>query len=183
MKIGTKSLLIGAHQIFLHPITVTLAWIELYGLPSWKELICICIHDWGYWNCSDIDGVGQGADHPFLAARIAYEYLDNNVGWMARGDSYSALCLYHSREIANEYKTKPSKLCWADKLSVKFDPWWLYLPRVILSGEIKEFRILAEKLGEVPNSASNKEWYLWAQKRMIRKAYSMDARPAYEKGS
>lgn len=182
MKIGTKSLLIGAHQIILHPVTVTLAWIELYGIPNWKELVCICIHDWGYWNCSDIDG-NEGKWHPYLAARLADKYLDGQRGWLGYPDTYSGLCLFHSRDAAKEGFMPPSKLCWADKLSVKFDPWWLYLPRVILSGEIKEFRILAEKLGEVPNSASNKEWYLWAQERMIRKAYSMDARPAYEKGS
>lgn len=181
MKLGTKSLLIGAHQILWHPVTVTLAWIELYGLPNWKELVCICIHDWGYCGCQDIDGI-EGENHPWLAAHIADYLLDGRTG-LIQDESYSLLCLSHSRDMAKKMKQPPSKLCWADKLSVKFDPWWLYLPRVILSGEIKEFRILAEKLGEVPNSASNKEWYLWAQERMIRKAYSMDTRPAYEKGS
>jgi len=47
MKVGTKSLLWGVHQIFWHPLTVTLAWRELYKKwPSWKEFVCIFIHDW-----------------------------------------------------------------------------------------------------------------------------------------
>jgi len=23
---------------------------------DWKEIICIFIHDWGYWFCADMDG-------------------------------------------------------------------------------------------------------------------------------
>ena len=31
----------------------------------------------------------------------------------------------------------------ADKLAVVYEPWWFYLPRVLLSGEIHEYMALA----------------------------------------
>ena len=180
MKVGTKSVLFGVHQFIWHPFCVYLAWCELYGLPNWKELVCIVIHDWGYWGCSNMDGVGEGADHPFLAARLAYKYLDGDVGWMARDNSYSALCLYHSRGTAKGYKSEPSKLCWADKLSIKYDPWFFYLLRATLSGEIKEYRKRADEFGEIKFDKTNIEWYWWSHDRMIRKAYNHDTTPPYE---
>jgi hypothetical protein len=178
MQIGTKSLIFGAHQFLWHPIAVFLAWCKLYGLPNWKELVCIVIHDWGYWGCSDIDGE-NGNHHPYLAARIAGKYLDDNNYWHGE---YGKLCLCHSRYCAKENFMEPSELCWADKLSVKYDPWWLYLPRVIISGEIKEFRQRADDFGECRKNKSNREWYLWVQERMIRKAYNRDVRVAYHRG-
>jgi hypothetical protein len=197
MKVGTKSLLVGAHQFLWHPITVTLAWRELYEKwPNWKEMICIIVHDWGYLGCSDIDGK-EGEEHPYKGAEIV-TFLDHNFymgtgelpgddKWLTKSKEiewkYYFLALRHSRNMANRYHKEPSKLCWADKLSVKFDPWFLYLPRVLLSGEIKEYRKSAADFGEIPLSASDKEWYLWARKRMIHKAYTRDSRPAYTEGS
>jgi hypothetical protein len=181
MNVGTKSLLIGAHQFLWHPIVVLLAWHELYGWPNWKELVCIVIHDWGYWGLPDVDGE-EGIWHPDRAAWIANRWLDGYTGVISDGD-YGTLCLHHSRYIANINGKQPSKLCWADKLSVKFDPWWLYLPRVVLSGEIHEYRKRAAEFGEIPLSASHVEWYKWAQARMIKKAYNRDIRPSYTVGS
>ena len=75
MQVGTKSLLFGVHQIFWHPLTVTLAWKELYKTwPSWKEFVCIFIHDWGYWGCPNMDGE-EGENHPVWAAKFAAKYL------------------------------------------------------------------------------------------------------------
>ena len=42
---------------------------------------------------------------------------------------------YHSRFLAKRHGRRPSRLCAADKLAVALEPWWLYLPRVIASGE------------------------------------------------
>ena len=39
----------------------------------------------------------------------------------------------------------PSKLCYADKMSLCLEPGWLYLLRVNLSGEIKEYMRLARE--------------------------------------
>lgn len=182
MNVGTKSLLVGAHQFIWHPVTVFLAWNELYGLPNWKELVCIIIHDWGYWGCPNMEGE-EGKLHPFRAAHIANKWLDPfHQGWGFPG-TYMHLCLFHSRSLAADQHTEPSKLCWADKLCVKFDPWWLYLPRVWMSGEFKEYREVAAKAELFPRDTSDKEWYEWARERMMRKAYSQDTRPPYQEGS
>lgn len=149
MKVGKKSLLFGVHQFIWHPLTVLLAWWKLYGRPSWKEAFCILIHDWGYWFSSDMDGP-EGRRHPEFAARLAGTLF---------GSKYNLLCLYHSRHYARNTGAEPSKLCWADKLSIIFEPWWLYLPRAWLSGELKEYRQVAAKAGFIPLSASNRQWF------------------------
>jgi hypothetical protein len=48
-------------------------------------------------------------------------------------------CLYHSRFYAKRDEKPYSKLCVADKLAFCLEPWWFYLPRAILSGEIREY--------------------------------------------
>lgn len=49
LTLGTKTLLFGVHQIFIHTIMVTWAWRRLYkSWPNWREFVCICIHDIGY---------------------------------------------------------------------------------------------------------------------------------------
>jgi len=167
MKVGTKSLLFGVHQFIWHPFTVVLAWNELYGMPNWKEILCIFFHDWGYFGRSNMDG-DEGSTHPELGARIILRLLKDN--------DYYELCLYHSRsytELVNEriavsgIRHKPSKLCWADKLSIKYDPWFLYIPRAILSGEITEYRVMAAKNGYIPMNAPHRSWYQWASSRFI----------------
>jgi len=174
ISVGTKSLLFGVHQFLLHPISVTLAWRDLYGIwPNWREFICIFIHDWGYWGCPNMDGP-EGEEHPKYGARLAYRHL---------GIYWYYFCITHSRYFAAKLRMEPSKLCWADKLAIKYDPWWTYLPRAVLSGEIHEYRKLAANFGETPLSTSNIEWYKWAQKRMIKKAYARDTRLAYMEGS
>jgi hypothetical protein len=99
----------------------------------------------------------QGEKHPEFAARLALMWLDVD---------YSKLCLYHSRHYARNAGIEPSKLCWADKLSILYDPWWLYLSRAIMSGEIKEYRKLAADTGFVPLSATNREWFEWIKDRL-----------------
>ena len=162
MKMGTKSLLFGVHQFIWHPITVFLAWRYLYGMPTWKEAVCIFIHDLGYWGSSDMDGE-EGIKHPEWAARWAYNHLDRqyepydlpNVHFI-----YYDLCLYHSRNYARMHSAAPSKLCWADKFCYKYDPVWFYVIRAELSGEIAEYRNL-------PNNKNFKgttaEWYRHAR--------------------
>ncbi len=70
MKIGTKSLLFGAHQVFIHPIFVAWAWVKLYGW-TWNPAhwVAFVVHDWGYWGKPDMDGE-QGESHPYLGAKI-----------------------------------------------------------------------------------------------------------------
>jgi hypothetical protein len=155
MTTGTKSLLFGVHQFLIHPFVVWLAWISLYKrLPTWKETVCIIIHDWGYWGKAKMDDA-EGEKHPEVGAKIAL-YLFKDSKW-------SFFCLYHSRHYARHFKVEPSRLCWADKYSITFEPWWLYLPRAWLSGELEEYRHSAANAGFIPLTASHRRWYQWAQ--------------------
>lgn len=159
MKRGTKSILFGVHQFLWHPLTVFLAWIWLFrSLPTWREAVCILIHDWGYWDKPNMDGA-EGELHPELGARIAGRLF---------GSEYHDLCLYHSRHYARNAGKEPSRLCWADKVSILCDPWWLYLPRAMASGELQEYRAIAAGTGFISLRASNREWYRWLQKRLVK---------------
>lgn len=157
MKRGTKSLLFGVHQFLLHPLTVFFAWVWLYRkLPTLKETVCIVIHDWGYWGKPNMDGA-EGENHPEVGARIAGRLF---------GKEYHDLCLLHSRHYARNAGKEPSLLCWADKMSILCEPWWMYLPRALASGELHEYRIIADGTGFVPLSATHREWYRWIQDRL-----------------
>lgn len=149
MRKGTLSLLFGVHQFLIHPLVVWLAWRKLYGFPGWRECICIFIHDWGYWGLKNMDDI-LGKNHPLLGARIASFLF---------GEKYKNLCMYHSRYFANIWQTVPSKLCWADKLSIVYERWWTYLPRAWVSGELKEYREDCARKGFIPLSTSHREWF------------------------
>jgi hypothetical protein len=156
MKTGTKSLLFGVHQFLWHPLTVLIAWHHLYGRPSWRELVCIIIHDWGYWGSPNMDG-DEGERHPEWAAKVANQLF---------GKKYHDLCLYHSRHYARRLNAEPSLLCWADKLSSIYEPMWFYLLRARLSGELAEYRKLASAY--IPLSSSDQKWFQWVQERLIK---------------
>jgi hypothetical protein len=55
------------------------AWKSLYDHPNWREVICIIIHDWGYWYAPNMDGL-EGQRHPELGARIARRLLGDEYG-------------------------------------------------------------------------------------------------------
>jgi len=130
MKIGTKSLLFGAHQFILHPVLVFIGWWMLYGFPFDPRLwIAFIIHDWGYWGKPNMDGA-EGKDHPYWAA----EFMDQWFGY-----DWGDLCLYHSRTTAVECNERPSKLCAADKMVTSLTPGWLYLPMARATGELEEY--------------------------------------------
>jgi hypothetical protein len=158
MKIGTKSLLFGIHQIFWHPFVVCRAWLYLYGRPSFKELICIFIHDWGYFGKPNLDGerMDEGKYHPALGAKIA--------GMLFSHKEY-LLCAGHSRSYAKLVHVDISKLCWADKLSFAFEPCWFYLLRARLSGELKEIRSNPE-YGLTPDIC-DKDWFHISKQKII----------------
>ena len=179
MKIGQKSLLIGAHQFIIHPTMLAIAWTKLYGFPwDFRLWVSFIIHDWGYWNCSDMDGA-EGKQHPYLGANIMhflfdrYEsvehvncfldgciaHVDARANWdrwslcsmgccvhrMERSTHWLDFTLFHSRTIAKWCGVPHSRLCVADKYVFCIEPWWLYLPRVVLSGEIHEYLEEARK--------------------------------------
>jgi hypothetical protein len=183
MKVGTKSVLFGVHQFLWHPITVLFAWIELYGLPNWKELACIFVHDLGYWGKPNMDGE-EGEKHPEWGAQWAFDHLDNRCypySMVFDPFVYYELCMYHSRTTASKYGVNPSKLCWADKLSIKYDPWWFYILRARLTGEINEYRRDAiSKIGTIRESSTDREWFAWARERGMRAAMDQNPASAYE---
>lgn len=130
MKVGTKSVLWGAHQFAIHPWFVAAAWTRLYGFPwNYRLWIAFFLHDLGYWGKLNMDGP-EGELHPVWAAY-----------WMGRwfGLPWCDFCLYHSRFLSKQQGQPYSRLCVADKLAVAMEPWWFYLPRAIASGEIVEY--------------------------------------------
>lgn len=159
MKIGTKSVLFGAHQFIIHPIFVAIAWWRLYGLPLDPRLwLSFFLHDMGYIGMPNIDGP-EGEQHPYFAARI--------MGRMF-GSIWFDFCLFHSRFMAKRHRKQFSRLCVADKLSVVLEPWWLYLPRVILSGEINEYMALSKKrsnkyFGINDSTDNRRKWFASVQ--------------------
>lgn len=170
MKLGTKSVLFGVHQFIWHPITVYIAWLMLYRkLPSWRETVCIIVHDWGYWGKPNMDGP-EGEAHPVGGALIAKRLM---------GDTEYELCLCHSRHYARTKGLSPSKLCWADKACFMYDPWWLYLPRAWLTGELAEYRKTCSDCGFIPITATHRQWWQCCYERfdVISKAQHGDAVP------
>lgn len=133
MKVGTKSVLFGAHCFFIHPVFVFIAWWKLYGFPWDPRLwVAFFVHDLGYWGKPNMDGP-EGKSHVELGAKIMGIF----------GKEWADFTRYHSRFYVKKDKVKHSKLCIADKLSITLEPHWLYLPRVNWAGEIKEYMSLA----------------------------------------
>jgi hypothetical protein len=133
MKIGTRSLLFGAHQFVLHPFFLALAWWKLYGFPADPRLwVAFIVHDWGYFGLPNMDG-DEGQRHPELGGRI-----------MARlfGQQWGDFTRLHSRYYAKLENREPSPLCAADKLVLLVTPRWLYLPSVQATGEANEYLAL-----------------------------------------
>lgn len=168
MKVGTKSVLFGAHSLLIHPWFVALAWWKLFGFPIDPRLwLAFWVHDLGYWKAPNMDGT-EGEMHVFFGARImgVFDADVYNVwfGWkherfarlvdrlFGKGApnwydvdhpkgrrTWYCFSFYHSRFMAKRYGTPHSMLCVADKYACALEPAWLYLPRVILSGEVKEY--------------------------------------------
>lgn len=131
MKVGTKSVLFGAHQFLIHPWFVAAAWWMLYGFPYDPRLWCaFFVHDLGYVGKPNMDGV-EGEQHVVFGAELLGLFF---------GAEWEDFCLYHSRFWCKKESHKPSKLCFADKLAICLEPWWFYLPRARLSGEILEYK-------------------------------------------
>jgi hypothetical protein len=144
MKIGTKSLLFGAHALWLHPFMVAWAWTKIYGFPFDPRLwFAFFLHDIGYWGKPDIDGP-EGKTHPLAGAFFMHILFDRPSSVWKRFDDWAGrdwfnLCVGHSRWYAQTSGIPVSRLCAADKASFALTPCWLYLPMVCLSGEIDEF--------------------------------------------
>lgn len=185
MKIGTKSVLFGAHCFFLHPFFVFAAWWKLYGFPYDPRLwVAFFVHDLGYIGKPNMDGE-EGELHPHFGANIMHLLFDWPKKTIFKGYvtitepcfKWHDFTLYHSRFLAKKNGAHFSKLCVADKLAIALTPYWLYLPMVNLTGEINEYMKLSkarEAGGEQKNAnmeidqSSQKKWYLSIQQYMTK---------------
>lgn len=132
MKVGTKSVLFGAHAFWLHPWFVAAAWWKLYGFPWDPRLwVAFFVHDLGYWGKAQMDDE-EGERHPEFGARMMNIF---DLG----GPHWRDMALYHSRFYARRDGREPSRLCVADKLSICLTPFWIYYPMARLSGELQEY--------------------------------------------
>lgn len=169
MTLGTKTLLFGVHQIFIHPLMVTIAWIHLYGkIPGWRELICIFIHDWGYWGKKDLKGA-EGDTHPLLGAKIARKLF---------GKEWENFILGHSTFYARRNNIPVSPLMAPDKYWHCMVPLWFYKILSVPTGEFKHYRELKHARQVAEDHDSDAQWWEKLQKVCKEKAdgtYKIDA--------
>ena len=92
------------------------------------------------------------------------------------GEKWYWFTLLHSRFMAREYDLEVSKLCYADKLSIKYESKWFYSLRVKLSGEyleyfelMRSYRRQSDKWLTSFKKRQNalSEWFDWAKGHMI----------------
>lgn len=156
MKVGTRSVLFGAHCFILHPWFVAWGWWKCYGFPFDPRLwVAFFVHDLGYFGKPNMDGA-EGELHPYFGAKI--------MGFLF-GKEWFYFTLHHSRFLAKKNNAQYSKLCVADKLAIALTPAWLYLPMVKATGEIKEYMKDAYKNtnGEIKVQESEKLWFKGVQ--------------------
>jgi hypothetical protein len=109
---GPRSMVFGYHNIILHGLFVSLAWIKIYRkVPTAREFICILLHDIGYIFQDEVDSVND--KHPLLGANICGKLF---------GHKYYNLCIGHSRAFAVKRDVELSKLCYADKYCILIMP-------------------------------------------------------------
>jgi hypothetical protein len=135
MRVGTKSVLFGAHAFFLHPLAVLLGYVCVYGVPRDPRLLLgILVHDVGYWGMDSVEGEDSD-NHVELGGRIMDRLCGRQWGDFVRR---------HSRSWCERHRESYSRLCVADKLAFVITPAWLYLPMAGASGELGEYMAVAD---------------------------------------
>ena len=70
MKVGTKSVIGGAHCFLLHPFFVAWGWNRLFGFPmDPRQWFAFALHDIGYIGRGDMDGP-EGEDPGLIAHHV-----------------------------------------------------------------------------------------------------------------
>lgn len=82
----------------------------------------------------------EGKLHPIRSARIMLRILKFFRAGRVNRFVWTREVANHSRSLCCAAGVSPSVLCWADKLSMVYDPEWFYLLRATLSKEILEYR-------------------------------------------
>lgn len=135
MRVGTKSILFGAHSFLVHPFALFESWRRLYGFPWDLRLwVVFFVHDLGYWSRASMDGAGSEA-HVELGAIVMEKLF---------GRRWGDLCRRHSRKWCIRHGQSYSRLCVADKLAFVITPTWLYLPMTRATGELDEYMAVAD---------------------------------------
>jgi hypothetical protein len=160
VKVGTRSVLYGAHCFFLHPWFVAAAWYQLYGFPWDPRLwFAFVLHDIGYLGKPNMDGP-EGERHVEAGARIMAFLFGSCWGDFSR---------FHSRYYAKKAGRPYSRLAVADKLAIALTPAWLYLPMVTATGEVREYLKNAQTAESVhwrPTGYDKRVWYAALRKYM-----------------
>lgn len=155
VKLGTKTLLFGVHQVVIHPLFVTIAWIKIYrSVPSWRELLCIIIHDWGYWGKSNLKDA-DGDRHPEYGAALAGKLF---------GPEWRDFILGHSSFYMCRHNVARSKLFAPDKYWHCMIPLWLYKVLAVPSGEFRHYREMNHARQVAEPHESDAEWWAKLQK-------------------
>jgi hypothetical protein len=164
MKLGTRSILFGAHCWFIHPWFVAVAWTKLYRFPYDPRLwVAFFVHDLGYIGMPNMDGI-EGQRHPELGGQI--------MSWLF-GKEWGEFTRFHSRYYARLENKPVSPLMAADKLAAFYTPAWLYVPMATLSGEIYEYMnmhgsLKAQQEGLYDGTPYG--WYAWLQENFRKTA-------------
>ncbi len=136
MRIGTKSVLYGAHCAVVHPWFLAVAWWKLYGFP-WD------IRLWFPSRCM-ISGTFQ--ERHGRTAKGKHTWSLAPESWPSLfGESWGAFTAAHSRYWAKRNGRQFSRLCVADKLAFVLTPAWLYLPMARATGELSEYMLRAKE--------------------------------------
>jgi hypothetical protein len=115
MTEGTKSILFGSHSI-IHSLFVLVAWYKLYKRwPEVWQIICIFIHDIGYFGMDHISNKSNKG-HSILGARIGKKLFGQKAFDFIAG---------HSRKDAEELNLSLSKLEAPDDYSWIITPMWV----------------------------------------------------------
>lgn len=148
MKIGTRSLLFGAHQFLIHPWFVAAAWWRLYSFPFDPRLwVAFFVHDLGYWGKPNMDGP-EGEEHPVFGAKIMGRWFDGHGGHYPRLLSLARFCNWIFGPI---YRS--AAICPDDNILAPYSTGWrnftLYHSRFLAKRDSKPFSRLcvADKLG------------------------------------
>lgn len=162
MKVGTKSILYGAHAFWLHPFLVAWAWFKLHGFrrvewvwtedrgTEWVGLVAsrgcyyrklhCSLWDPRLWAAFFLHDLGYWGK-PNMDGPEGERHPELGARIMRRlfGEGWAAFCLYHSRYYAEMDRASISPLCVADKLVIALTPAWLALPLMRATGEIEEY--------------------------------------------
>lgn len=173
MKIGTRSVLFGAHQFLIHPMLLFVGWWQEYGFGpveiGYKTVwISTTLHDaaelrraiqvqvlaslwnprlWVAFFVHDLGYIGK----PNMDGAEGETHPQFGARIMGRlfGEPWGDFVLLHSRYYSKRLNRPVSPLCYADKRVIVLEPLWLYLPRVWATGELDEFMAVAQRRAAV----------------------------------